>query len=798
MSEQQENSYNANDIEQLEGLEAVRKRPGMYIGGVDSAALHHLVFEIVDNSIDESMGGHCDIIRVEITQDNSILVTDNGRGIPVGLHEKTKIPAAQLVMTSLHAGGKFNRSNYKFSGGLNGVGASVVNALSDKLEMRIFRDGYEYFQKYEKGVAVTELQQLQETTKTGTEILFHPDPSIFDDTVFHSDILTNRLRELALLNSNIKIIFYDRRIEKEQIFEYKGGLKAFIEYMNKNKVTLLPEAFYIHAISETDEIEVNVSFQYNDGYSSQILSFVNNINTIEGGTHEQGFRQALLKEINSYGLANKIFKVADDKITAEDVKEGLTAIISIKLSGPQFESQKKIKLTNVNVRGIVDKIISQPFNDFLEQNPLVARKIVDKGTAAKRARIAAKKARELTRRKSALEVGSLPGKLADCQEKDPALSELFLVEGDSAGGSAKQGRDRKTQAILPLRGKILNVEKARFDKMITSDQIRTLITALGTGIGREEFNIEKLRYHKIIVMTDADVDGSHILTLLLTFFFRQTPDIIERGFLYIAQPPLYKIKKGKFERYAQNDDELLGFLFELALQTYRFATDDEEGKKLKDCMQELVYINKIKKILMQNPKYAFIYKKLFSLDESLTSDDFHEVKNILQKVEQSDFTLELVEDKPDVFYCALKDKTFSFEEEEWSQHFDFHTYQKLHARLQALKDYKQDNKFIVTSGKTEDDNLITHSFTEVEELFNFIIAEGRKGVYIQRYKGLGEMNPEQLAETTMDSTKRKLLCVSIEDALAAEEIFSILMGDQVSIRRQFIEDNALYAKNLDI
>ncbi|OGG98225.1 MAG: DNA gyrase subunit B, partial [Candidatus Lambdaproteobacteria bacterium RIFOXYD12_FULL_49_8] len=627
----QKDTYEANDIEQLEGLEAVRLRPGMYIGGVDSPALHHLVFEIVDNSVDEAMAGYCTTIEVNILVDNSIRVKDNGRGIRVGIHEKSGLPAATLVMTSLHAGGKFNNENYQFSGGLNGVGASVVNALSDEFEMTIQREGKIFRQRFSKGVPLTGLDVIGESDQLGTEIIFHPDVKIFDEVKFNYDILANRLRELAFLNPGNVITLIDEREDgKKHVFHFEGGIRTFISEINKNKQVILPEPIYVNGIGEG--IEVEICFQYNTSYSCHIMTFVNNINTIDGGTHEQGFRMALLRAINTYGMQNKILKVAEDKVTGDDIKEGLTAIVSVKIAGPQFESQKKIKLTNANVRGVVDKILYDKFATFMEENPGLSRKIIEKSIDALRARVAAKKARELTRRKSALEMSSLPGKLADCQEKDPALSEIYLVEGDSAGGSAKQGRDRQFQAILPLKGKILNVEKARFDKMLNSDEIRILITALGCGIGKDDFDVAKLRYQRIIIMTDADVDGSHILTLILTFFFRQMPEIIDRGYLYIAQPPLYKIKKGKYEAYLQNESELINQLFDFSLKKFRLNNGDIKRFALR--IQEL---NRQREGLTHNSKIKILLGILFRHRINLESKElayFYSIMSEIAKIEK--------------------------------------------------------------------------------------------------------------------------------------------------------------------
>ena len=787
----EENSYDANDIEQLEGLEAVRLRPGMYIGGVDATALHHLVFEIVDNSIDEMMAGVCDQIEVKILVDNSIMVKDNGRGIPIGIHEKTNIPAAQLVMTSLHAGGKFDQSNYKVSGGLNGVGASVVNALSDELELRICREGKIHRQKYSKGIPITGLDIVGNADTQGTEIVFHPDPSIFDDISFNFDTLSNRLRELALLNSGLSITILDERTGKSHDFKFEGGISTFINHLNKNKTTIFPEPVYVNGT--IDEVDVEMCFQYNDTYNCKLLTFVNNINTIDGGTHEQGFRGALLKTINKYGVENKLFKPGEEKANQDDIREGLMAIISVKIPGPQFESQKKIKLTNANVRGIVDKILSETFGTYLEENPAIARKIVEKSMEAQRARIAAKKARDLTRRKGALDFSSLPGKLADCQEKDPAKSEVFLVEGDSAGGSAKQGRDRFFQAILPLKGKILNVEKARFDKMLNSDEIKILITAIGAGIGKEEFDVEKVRYHKIVIMTDADVDGSHILTLILTFFYRQMPEIIERGFLYIAQPPLYKLKKGKSEAYLQNDSELIAKLLDVSTTKHKWA--QELKINLKDFSKQVLDINRQVEQLTFSSNLKVLYEVFFKNRVVIENAD---IETISKKLE------EIVMEQPDsslisTYYPERKElEIFSdgkriIISDSLLHTFDIHSYGKLLQRYEALEEFKIEGNYLIL-----DEQNRNHNFETGGQLVRFLLDDGKKGAYIQRYKGLGEMNPEQLWETTMDPTQRRMLKVTVEDAIEADEVFTILMGDQVDVRRNFIESNALRVKNLDI
>jgi DNA gyrase subunit B len=786
------NSYSSDDIEHLEGLEGVRERPGMYIGGVDTTALHHLVFEIVDNSIDEAMSGFCTEIEVTILVDNSIKVKDNGRGIPIGIHKKAGIPAAQLIMTNLHTGGKFKKkTNYKHSGGLNGVGASVVNALSDELELEIHRHGKVHRQTYSKGKAVSPFTVTGESNQTGTSIVFHADPTIFDEVNFSFDILAQRFRELAFLNPGLTIKLTDKRDAKSHVFSYEGGIITFIEHLNKNRNCIIPEPVFV--AGEIEEVMVEICFQYNDSYNCQIHTFVNNINTIDGGTHEQGFRGALLRTINKYALDNKLLKNPDDKVSQDDIKEGLTAIVSVKIVEPQFESQKKIKLTNVNVRGIVDKIMFDKFSIFLEENPQIARKIIEKSLDAQRARVAARKARDLARRKNALEFSSLPGKLADCQERDPALSELFIVEGDSAGGSAKQGRDRKNQAILPLKGKILNVEKARFDKMLNSDEIKILVTALGTGIGKEDFNINKLRYHKIIIMTDADVDGSHIMTLILTFFFRQMPEVIERGYLYIAQPPLFKLKRGKSEEYIDNEETLISKLFDFSVGKYRLLNGD--GTDLREFCTSVVRLNRLLDRLTHNSTLRVVYGLLFKYQASLHSIDIETIYREFDRIgrehplEHLQVTFDRNQREIELY---RQEKTYRIPEA-LLQVIDIHNYNKILSQFTALEKLKYNDHFVLL-----DEQENTERFPTADDVIHFLQQDGRKGISIQRYKGLGEMNPEQLWETTMNPERRLMLQVSIEDAIEADRVFTILMGDQVDVRREYIVENALKVKNLDL
>ena len=793
--EQLNGGYDESNITVLEGLEAVRLRPGMYIGGVDSAALHHLVFEIVDNSVDEALAGYCNEVRVSIGKDNSITVEDNGRGIPVGTHEDEGVSALELIMTRLHAGGKFDSSNYKVSGGLNGVGASVVNALSSRCIVEVERDGFKWQQNYQEGKPDGDLKQLNPSQNTGTRTIFWADTTIFDEIDFHFEILSQRLRELAFLNHGLKIILHDDRTDKTQEFHYEGGLATFIEHLNQNKTVL-----HEHPVSfqgESEGIEMEVAFQYNDTYNERIYSFVNNINTAEGGSHLTGFKGALTRTLNNYIVTNKISNDNDENLTGEDVREGMAAVISVRVIDPQFESQKKIKLTNVEVKGKVESLVNEHLNNFLEENPAVAKKIVAKSLDAQRARIAARKARELTRRKNVLEVSSLPGKLADCQESDPALSELFLVEGDSAGGSAKQGRDRKNQAILPLKGKILNVEKARFDKMLSNDEIRTLITALGTGIGREDFDITKTRYHKIIVMTDADVDGSHILTLILTFFYRQMPEIIENGYLYIAQPPLYKIKKGREEHYLRDDKEMSETLIRMG----------SKKLKLNGTIRELVE-DELFGTVMDIKKYRDLFDRMSSnlqLYRLIQLMVQHEVElehagaeHILEKLQP------LVQQIPEFFIerdsetgkikILLKDEELEFS---WNQLENL----SLNDYVMLLQVHRNLIQILGDQGSwhlEEPDKDISHTCKSWYEVQEYVTNYGKNGIYLQRYKGLGEMNPDQLWETTLDPETRTLKQVTIEDLVESDGMFTVLMGDHVEPRRNFIEENALRVKNLDI
>ncbi|WP_148896317.1 DNA topoisomerase (ATP-hydrolyzing) subunit B [Geothermobacter ehrlichii] len=796
--EKQQKGYQADSIQVLEGLEAVRKRPAMYIGSTGLNGLHHLVYEVVDNSIDEALAGHCDDILVTLHADSSVTVLDNGRGIPVDIHKTQNKPAAEVVMTVLHAGGKFDDKGegaYKVSGGLHGVGVSVVNALSSHLELKIWRDGHVWTQSYDRGVPTGPLTRGAETKRHGTSVTFWPDPEIFETTEFSFEILSRRLRELAFLNAGVKIRIQDERTDKEHVFQYEGGIISFVEYLNRAKNALHPKPIYIRGVKDNCDIEIAI--QYNDGYDEKIFSFTNNINTHEGGTHLSGFKAALTRTMNTYASSNNLLKNLKTTISGDDLREGMAAVISVKIPNPQFEGQTKTKLGNSEVKGYVETLMNEKLAEFLEENPTIARRILEKGIEAARAREAARKARDLTRRKGALDSLALPGKLADCQEKDPALCEIYLVEGDSAGGSAKQGRDRRYQAILPLKGKILNVEKARFDKMLTSNEIRTLITAMGTGIGKDDFDISKLRYHRIIIMTDADVDGSHIRTLLLTFFFRQMPEIVERGHLYIAQPPLYKVKRGKKEIYLKD---------EMALQEYLLAEGVEgvslelpemgktlRGKQIIPTLRQIISFNaqferKVQKGINREVLRIFVEGKMQNGYGDL--DDLTPVAEQLRQLEpRGEYQ---VFDEPPRILFSLGNVRARIDRSTLEL-LSSHEYKLL---LQAYRQvenicHRQEANVTLDDGREE-------TFDNRQDLLNFFLDRARKGQYIQRYKGLGEMNPEQLWETTMDPEKRVLLQVKVEDAVEADEIFTVLMGDQVEPRREFIENNALNVSNLDI
>ena len=801
-----EQKYDASNIQVLEGMEAVRLRPAMYIGDTGARGLHHLVYEVVDNSVDEALAGHCGTIEVVINENGSCSVVDDGRGIPVDMHEKEKRPAVEVVLTVLHSGGKFDKDSYKVSGGLHGVGVSCVNALSSWLEVEVKRDEKIHHQRYERGVPVTKLQVIGKTKKTGTKVTFMPDPVIFtQSTEFAYEILAKRLRELAFLNRGLNIKLTDVRQgkEKEGIFLFKGGIVSFVEDLNKNKEPMHSKVVYFTANKEN--IEVEVALQYTDGYNENVFTYANNINTIEGGTHLSGFRSALTRAINNYGKNKKALKEGES-ITGEDTREGLTAVISTKIPFPQFEGQTKTKLGNSEVEGLVASVTLESLGSFFEENQSIGNKIIEKVMLAARAREAARKARELTRRKGALESGGLPGKLADCSERDPALCELYLVEGDSAGGSAKQGRDRTFQAILPLKGKILNIEKARLDKILSNDEIRTIITALGTGIG-EEYNPAKLRYHKLVIMCDADVDGSHIRTLLLTLLYRQFRQLIEGGFIYIAQPPLYKISRGKREEYIQTEKEMNALILDLGTEGIKLTKLDGKrtysSAQLKEIVETLVDLERLTEKLAKKSvdfkEYVSKYdgkRKIFPRyivkedKQSLFVYDDKELAEITKNDVETEF-LELFESedigRADEKLARLDLSVAGFEKEEEVSAETVISKDKEKRKVKTLKP--------LFSIENEKD---TREFFSLRQVLEFTKEHAQKGMHIQRYKGLGEMNPQQLWDTTMDPDRRTLLQVTLEDVVEADKTFTILMGDEVAPRREFIESNAHSVRDLDI
>jgi len=794
-------AYDATSIQVLEGIEAVRRRPAMYIGDTATRGLHHLVYEVVDNSVDESLAGFCDFISVCVQSDNSVTVVDNGRGIPVDMHKTEKKPAVEVALTTLHAGGKFDHRSYKVSGGLHGVGVSCVNALSDWLEVEVKRDGKIYHQRYERGKTVSKLTVIGKSNSTGTKITFKPDKTIFTKTDYSYDILSQRLRELAFLNKGLKIKLTDERSEKETVFEFSGGIVSFVEYLNKNKNPLHNKVVYFEKLQ--DDINVDVALQYNDGYAETMFSFANNINTIEGGTHLSGFKSALTRGINQYAKSKNLLK-DNVAITGDDVREGLTAVISVKVPNPQFEGQTKTKLGNSEVEGLVASASLDALSSYFEENPSVANKIIDKVIVASRAREAARKARELTRRKGALEGAGLPGKLADCSERDAALCELYIVEGDSAGGSAKQGRDRRFQAILPIKGKILNVEKSRLDKILSNEEIRTIITALGTGIG-EEFDLSKLRYHKLMLMADADIDGSHIRTLLLTLLYRQMPKLIEEGHVYITQPPLYKIKRGQREEYIQTEQQMDDLLLDLGREGHKLLrVKDKQGftdNQFKDLLKYLVELDKLGR---------YLDKKGVNFTDYVNSRHPKTKKMPIYRVKVDGNTLFAFSDKE---LAGITEKEGKETEQDVLQLFESQEVEQVIAKIEKLGFDIESYFSVITATKPVEARSVEKKLKAVYRITNdedskevfslrevlaYIKEVASKGMHIQRYKGLGEMNPQQLWDTTMDPEKRTILQVVLEDAVEADKMFTVLMGDQVEPRRQFIEDYAHQVKNLDV
>jgi len=785
--------YTASSIKVLKDLTAVRKRPAMYIGNTSTEGLHHLLYEVADNSVDEALAGHCDKIDIQILSDNSVIVTDNGRGIPVDMHKHEKIPAIEVVMTKLHAGGKFDNKSYKVSGGLHGVGVSVVNALSEYLEVEVYLKNSVYHQRYERGITATPLQVIGKTKRRGTSIHFRPDELLFENIEFSFDIICQRMREIAFLNTGLKITVSDDRSQRQKEFYYKGGIVSFVEYLNRNQE--LVHAKPISMEGERNGVSIDIAFQYSHSYIQKIFSFANNINTKEGGSHLSGFKAALTRSINTYFQATQQNK--NLRLSGDDVREGLTAVISVKLRDAQFEGQTKSRLGNSEVKGLVENLVNEKLTILFEEHPSIIKNILNKVIEAATAREAAHKARELTRRKGVLSDTFLPGKLADCQEKDPGKVELFLVEGDSAGGSAKQGRDRRFQAILPLKGKILNIEKARFDKMLSSSEIRTIISALGAGIGQEEYDLSKLRYDKVIIMTDADVDGSHIRTLLLTFFYRQMPDLVEEGHLYVANPPLYRLKDGKKEMFFHHEDTYSSYLIDRVSERETVLVDGRKGisgKKLQSLLYVMTdYLDNASILAKKGYNRRFID---YLCQKDITKEDMENKETVLslsKEFQEAGFVTEDVvfDEEHNRYELRLRDQknngfifTFNWELLRSPE------FKKLVSLNQTLKEIS--GPFFLSDDKTQ-----TRIDTK-EELFHQLMEKAKKGISVQRYKGLGEMNPAQLWQTTMDPENRRLIRITSEDAVAADEIFTLLMGDKVEPRRDFIQGNALEVQELDV
>ncbi len=799
--------YDATKIVVLDGIEAVRLRPAMYIGDTSTRGLHHCVYEVMDNSIDEALAGHCDRIHVTINSDGSVTITDNGRGIPVDIHATEKKPAVEVVLTTLHAGGKFDNDSYKVSGGLHGVGVSCVNALSEWLEVEIRRDNKVYHQRFEQGKTASKLETIGKSNSTGTKITFLPDATIFSTTQFEWDVLSNRIREMAFLNKGIELKLAMEESAKEETFCFKGGIVEFVQHLNRNRTAMHPNVISFE--SERDNVHVDIAMQYTDAYTDSVSCFANNINTIEGGTHLSGFRSALTRTINTYGKANKLIKEDKEMMSGDDIREGLTAIVSVKLPNPQFEGQTKTKLGNSEVQGIVESIVNEQLGNFLEEHPSVAKRIVNKALVAARARAAARKARDLTRKKGALDGASLAGKLATCSSRDPEQCELYIVEGDSAGGSAKQGRKREFQAILPLRGKVLNVEKARLDKILNNREIRALITAIGAGIGDDEFDITKVKYHKIIIMTDADVDGAHIRTLLLTFFYRQMPQLIDRGYIYLAQPPLYKITKKKHEEYIESDQQLTRKLLEFGTDdiTFEYGTEKLHGRELKSILDTLTRMEHVSHnftrkgipfqefLQRKHPETGRFPKYLVTVANETEQHFIYtdaELKQFREDVERRTGT------QMEIFSEGAENNE-SQSAFRWVEIYVSESLSRLVAGLAkkgfSVDQYMASDKPIGNLLSVDKSNTPVFS---LPELLNAVRDIGRRGLTINRYKGLGEMNPDQLFDTTMDPATRKLLRVTLESRTSSDQTFDILMGAEVEPRRQFIYDNALNVKNLDI